>query len=115
MFLILQSRSVHKIAKVHSSMDTEIQVSHNCQGPIFLWTLWADNQGFSYWVGKVSIELPRSSSFLYVSIELPRSNSFVDTTNESEFKQPKSVHKTAKVRSFCGFGLLGLKSVHKTA
>ena len=39
----------------------------------------------------------------------------MDTMNESEFKQPKSVHKTAKVRSFCGFGLLGLKSVHKTA
>ena len=66
-------------------------------------------------IGKVSIELPRSTSLLYVSIELSRSNSFVDTTNQSEFKQPKSVHKTAKVRSFCGFGLLGLKSVHKTA
>ena len=63
----------------------------------------------------VSIEVLRSTSFLYMSIELPRSNSFVYTTNESEFKQPKSVHKTAKVRSFCGFGLLGLKSVHKTA
>ena len=27
---------------------------------------------FAYCIGKVSIELPRSSSFFYVSIELPR-------------------------------------------
>ena len=46
-----------------------------------------------------------------VSQKLPRSNSFMDTFDW----QPKSGHKTAKVRSFCGFGLLGLKSVHKTA
>ena len=39
----------------------------------------------------------------------------MDTTDENEFSQPKSVHNTAKVGSFCDFGLLGWKSVHKTA
>ena len=39
----------------------------------------------------------------------------MDTTYEDELEQLKSVHKTAKVRSFCSFGLPRWKSVHKTA
>ena len=106
MFLSLQSRSVHKTAKVRSSMDTEIQVSQNCQGPTVLWTLLTDNRKVSikllrsavfvvlaYWVGKVSIKLPRSGSFLNmekVSIKLLRS---------AVLSTQKSVHRTANVRS----------------
>ena len=41
--------------------------------------------------------------------------SFVDTWDKDEFRQPKSVHKTAKVRSFCNFELRQPKRVHKTA
>ena len=95
MFLILQSIGVHTTAKVRSSMDTEIQVSQNGLGQTVLWTLLTDNpkvsiklqflKDFSYWAGKVSIELTRSTSFFFVSIELPRSNSFMDTPNENEF------------------------------
>jgi hypothetical protein len=55
----------------------------------------------------VSIELPRSAvlwalenSLLLVSTELLRSNSSMDTFS----RQPKSVHRTAKVRSFMVIG-----------
>ena len=74
-------------------MKTEFQVSQNCQGPTVLWTLLTDNRKVSikllrsavfvvwaYWVGKVAIKLPRSSSFLNiekVSIKLLRSSVFV--------------------------------------
>ena len=39
----------------------------------------------------------------------------MDTTDENEFLQPKSVQNTAKALSFCGFGLLGWKNVYKSA
>ena len=43
-----------KCPKVRSSMDTEIQVSQNCQGPTVLWTLVVDKrhslgQGIEEW------------------------------------------------------------------
>ena len=46
--------------------------------------------------GKVSVELPRSSSSVGASVELPRSA----VLKAPKFRQPKSVRRTAKVRSF---------------
>ena len=80
---------IEKLVDLGTSIDTEFQVSQNCQGPTVLWTLLTDNRKVSikllrsavfvvlaYWVGKVSIKLPRSGSFLNmekVSIKLLRS------------------------------------------
>ena len=61
--------------------------------------------------GKVSVELPRSSSSVGVSVELPRSA----VLKAPNFRQPKSVRKTAKVRSFTDVVLTRWKSVRKTA
>ena len=62
-------------------------------------------------VGKVSVKLPGSNSFF----GLKRSNSSVGTKYLDGLRQPKSVRRTAKVRSFYGFGQPRWKSVRKTA
>ena len=79
-----------KLPDLGTSIDTEFQVSQNCQGPTVLSTLLTDNRKVSikllrspvfvvlaYWVGKVSIKLLRSTVL---------------------FTQ-KCVHRTANVRS----------------
>ena len=47
---------IEKLVDLGTSMDTEFQVSQNCQGPTVLWTLLTDNR-------KVSIKLLRSAVF----------------------------------------------------
>ena len=61
--------------------------------------------------GKVSVELPRSSSSVGASVELLRSA----VLKAPSFRQPKSVRRTAKVRSFTDVVLTRWKSVRKTA
>ena len=61
--------------------------------------------------GKVSLELPRSRSSVGVSVELPRSA----VLKAPNFRQLKSVHRTAKVPSFTDIVLNRWKNVRKTA